>query len=251
MSITKAEIAEALKDLGLPEGGNVLVHSSLSSFGHVVGGANAVIDALLDTVGANGTVMVPTLTGNEGLSQDNPPVFDSAKTPIWTGIIPNTFVMYSQAIRSLHPTHSVAAIGPLAAYLTSTHQHSVTPCDDTSPYGKLAKLENGYILLLGVDHESNTMLHHVEEIVGVQYHMQPGYVCASVIENGVARSFYLMIHKYGEHRDFNVVEPILENRGVQTRGNIGNCTLRLIKAKSMVEIVYRSLMVDHSLLLRK
>jgi aminoglycoside 3-N-acetyltransferase len=250
LTITKGEIVQGLEDIGLPDGAAVLVHSSLSSFGHVQGGAEAVIDALLEAVGADGTVLVPTLTGHERLSRDNPPFFDPDQSEIWTGIIPNTFVKYPQAVRSLHPTHSVAAIGPAAVDLTSDHQYSVTPCDDTSPYGKLAKLENGYVLFLGVDHRSSTMLHHVEEVVGVPYHMQPGFVRATVVENGISREIDLMIHKYGQPRNFSVVEPILENRGIQSKGKIGSSTVRLVKAKEMVEVLCKGLMADGRLLLQ-
>ena len=89
--ITKEIIINGLKELGLKQGDTVLVHSSLSSFGYVDGGADTVIDALLETVGKEGTVLVPTLTGSEHLSAENPPVFDVRNTPCWTGKIPETF----------------------------------------------------------------------------------------------------------------------------------------------------------------
>ena len=71
--------------LGIAPGSKLLVHSSLSSFGYVEGGANAVIDAFLDMVGVQGTLLVPTLTGDETLSAANPPVFDPVVQACWTG----------------------------------------------------------------------------------------------------------------------------------------------------------------------
>ena len=156
-SMTSSAIVEGLKAGGLIVGCQILVHSSLSSFGHVEGGTDAVIDALLAAVGIEGTVLVPTLTGSEKLSPDNPPVFDPVNSACWTGKIPETFRKRSNAMRSLHPTHSVAAIGADAHELIKDHWYSVTPCDESSPYGKLAQRPNGYILLIGVDHESSTM----------------------------------------------------------------------------------------------
>ena len=72
--VHKEDIVRGLGELGLRPGDVVLVHSSLSSFGYVEGGADAVIDALLDAVGPEGTVMVPTLTGSP---EDSPRVVDA------------------------------------------------------------------------------------------------------------------------------------------------------------------------------
>ena len=78
--VTKATVVEGLRRLGLGPGDVVLVHSSLSSLGVVLGGAEAVVDALLEAVSPGGTVMVPTLTGSP-LDRLRPPVFDPQRTP--------------------------------------------------------------------------------------------------------------------------------------------------------------------------
>jgi aminoglycoside 3-N-acetyltransferase len=233
-TITQHDITHGLRELGLRNGDRALVHSALSSFGHVEGGADAVIDALLETVGPAGTLLVPTLTGSEELSPENPPVFDSAQTPCWTGRIPETSRQRPDAIRSLHPTHSVAAIGADAAMLTRDHLDSITPCDALSPYGKLAQLANGYILLLGVDHESNTTMHHIEELAGVDYHMQPGLAAARIVVDGAETVRHILLHAYGTERHFNIMEPVFVERGIQRNGQIGDATLRLIHAGRMV-----------------
>ncbi len=240
-TITQADIVSGLRSLGLRAGDHALVHSSLSSFGHVEGGADTVIDALLQTVGTRGTVLVPTLTGSESLSPDNPPVFDPLGTPCWTGRIPETFRRRAEAIRSLHPTHSVAAIGPDAAALTDDHVNSLTPCDYASPYGKLAADERGCVLLIGVDHQSNTTMHHVEEIVGAAYHMQTGLARARILVNGQEMVRHMLLHAYGTPRQFNVMEPVYIERGIQHTGQIGAATLRLIRAGAMVEITAQAL----------
>ena len=111
VSVSRSDITSGLKQVGLACGSKVLVHSSLSSFGYVEGGADTVIDALVETVGSGGTVLVPTLTGNETLSAANPPEFDPQHTRCWTGLVPETFRKRPNAVRSIHPTHSVSAIG--------------------------------------------------------------------------------------------------------------------------------------------
>jgi aminoglycoside 3-N-acetyltransferase len=248
-SLTKQDIIAGLQALGLGTGHRVLVHSSLSSFGHVERGADTVIDALLETVGSSGTVLVPTLTGSESLSPENPPVFDPVNKPCWTGRIPETFRQRPNAIRSLHPTHSVAAIGADAHALTADHIDSLTPCDHLSPYAKLAQSDNGYILLIGVNHQSNTTMHHVEELVGVAYHMQPGLARARILVDGQEIVRHIMLHAYGSPRNFNIMEPLYLERGIQRSGQIGQATLRLIHARRMVEITAQALRANHRLLL--
>jgi aminoglycoside 3-N-acetyltransferase len=242
------DLLRGLRDLGLAPGDAVLVHSSLSSLGYVEGGADAVIDALLGAVGPDGTVLVPTLTGSQGLDADHPPVYGPHATPCWTGRIPETFRQRPDAVRSLHPTHSVAAIGARAHELTAGHEHSLTPCGPDSPYGRLAR-SGGYILLLGVGHEVNTTFHLVEEIVGVPYHMQPGLVAAQVIEGDNMRTIHLMIHRYGAPREFSRLEPALCEREIQRDGRVGQAHARLIDAGRMVELACQALRQDPSILL--
>lgn len=246
--ITQHDITQGLRGLGLGSGDRVLVHSALSSFGHVEGGADAVIDALLATVGATGTMLVPTLTGDESLSPQNPPVFDPANTACWTGRIPETFRQRPEAIRSLHPTHSVAAIGADADSLTRDHIDSLTPCDGLSPYGKLAQLDNGHILLIGVNHESNTTMHHVEEEVGAAYHMQSELAATRIIVNGDTITRHSLLHAYGTPRHFNIMEPLLLERGIQRNRQIGAATLRLIQADKMVAVTAQALRASPRLL---
>jgi aminoglycoside 3-N-acetyltransferase len=219
----------------------VLVHSSLSSFGHVDGGADAVIDALLESVGSSGTVLVPTLTATAQHSAQDPPVFNASNTPCWTGRIPETFRQRPDAVRSLHPTHSVAAIGAEAVELTKDHAYSITPCDELSPYGKLAQDENGYVLLLGVGHKSNTTFHHVEELAGVDYHMQRDVAKATIIASGeeVRRSY--LLHQWGTPREFEIMEPLFIERGIQRIAQIGDARVSLVQSRGMVQATLRCL----------
>jgi aminoglycoside 3-N-acetyltransferase len=247
-TLTCADIVRGLRELGVQPGTILLVHSSLSSLGYVEGGADAVIDALLTAVGPQGTVLVPTLTGSEALNADNPPHFDPVATPCWTGRIPETMRQRPDALRSRHPTHSVAAIGARAAELVAGHEFCITPCGPDSPYGRLAQL-GGHILLLGVTHSSNTTLHHVEEIVGVPYHMQPGLVAAQIVEKGGLRTVHLMLHRYGAPREFERIEPLLRERDIQRDGPVGAAQARLIDARRMVEVVRQALLQDHTFLL--
>jgi aminoglycoside 3-N-acetyltransferase len=249
--ITQSQLQAGFAALGVPQGGKVLIHSSLRSLGQVEGGAAAVIAGLLDVLGPDGTLLVPTLTGSEELSSQNPPVFDPDRTPSWTGLIPETLRRRPDATRSLHPTHSVVAVGRDAAGLLAGHACSITPCDEWSPYGELAQQTDGYILLVGVTHASNTTFHHVEEMAGLRYHMQEGFAAAQIILHGAAQIRHVVLHRYGPARNFDVMEPLFVEQGIQRIGTIGAATVRLIHAPRMVRATLRAVAADPTLLLAK
>lgn len=157
--IGREEIVDGLRRVGVEEGDLVQVHSSLSAFGYVEGGAETVVEALLEAVGPEGTVMVPTF--NHGSVE----VFDLKTSASTNGAITNALRVRPEAYRSLHPTHPCAAIGPLAELLTSEHLH-VGTFGLRSPLGKLAAM-GGKVLLLGVGMNTNTMAHIGETLYGV------------------------------------------------------------------------------------
>ena len=118
-----AELTAGLRELGLAPGDDVLVHSSLSSLGRVDGGAQTVCEALVRAVSPGGTVCCPTITGSRRYSKSIPPRF-SVDDPCWSGAVPEAMRHRADAVRSLHPTHSVACVGPRAAELTCGHERS-------------------------------------------------------------------------------------------------------------------------------
>jgi len=235
--IFKRDMVQGFKDLGLRDGDIVLVHSSLSSFGYVDGGADAVIDSLLEAVGESGTVMVPTLTGKSSDGKDNPPVFNVRTTPCWTGKIPETFRQRPEARRSLHPTHSVSAIGAGRGELLEGHETGASPCDRFSPYYKNA-MAGGYVMLIGVDQESNTTIHCCEEVAGVPYHLQKDITDIYIKGyNGEEILVKNRLHDWNKPpTDFNRLDAVFKERGIMKIGKIGNSIIRLINAKAMVEL---------------
>ena len=175
--ITQPRIAADLRALGVQPGMTLLVHSSLSALGWVNGGAVAVILALEDALGALGTLVMPTHSSDlsDPANWRNPPVppewcaeiratmpaFDAALTPTWRmGAIPETFRKQDGVLRSHHPDASFAAWGQHARRITENH--ALTPVfGEGSPLARLYELE-GWVLLLGVGHDSNTSLHLAE-----------------------------------------------------------------------------------------
>lgn len=247
--LTGSDLITQLTELGLQAGQQVLLHSSLSSLGNVIGGADTVIDALLEVLGPEGTLVVPTLTGHKDIGPGADVMFDVAATPSWTGRIPETLRQRDGAIRSLHPTHSVAAWGSAAESLTRGHEETLSPCGIGSPYVKLASRLTGKILLLGVGHNSNTTLHSVEELAGVTYHLQDTPTRAIIRSAGreLVRTFWP--HAYGTPRRFPMIEPLLIERGAETTGPVGSSLARLVSAEALIEIGCAVLRIDPEFLI--
>src|SRR5687768_3725758 len=122
-TINRRHVATSLRHLGISAGETVFFHSSLSSLGHVDGGAPEVISGFLDAVGATGTVAVPTFTLVDRVGPFGS-WYDHASLPSTVGLITETLRCWPGAVRSFHPVHSVAALGPRALPLTTGHRHA-------------------------------------------------------------------------------------------------------------------------------
>lgn len=235
MSVDKNQIRAGLQELGVGTGDLLLVHSSLRSFGYVEGGADTVIDALLETVGDSGTVLVPTLTFT--ILKSWPHLFSVSKTPSSTGRITETLRQRKEALRSGHPVSSAAAIGSQAAYLTAAHRD--TPCGPDSPYFRLYEL-GGKVVFFGASLGSNSVFHCAEEIVCPAY---LGYatIADAIVEDMNGRRRTVTARRYdcfdrGIRRHLGNMEPIFRERGLLQRAVIGESRTYVINARENVGV---------------
>lgn len=240
-----AELSRAFAEAGIERGDSILVHSSLSSLGWVEGGADAAVQSLVDSVGWRGTVLFPTLTGRREDSPANPPVFDARQTPCWTGAIPEAARHRPYAVRSLHPTHSVAAMGEHADWFASGHELARTPCGFGSPYDKLADL-GGKIVLVGVTQSVNTSYHMAEEIAGVPYVVQdePLDVVMTDMGGRPVRIRDTRLHRWGAKRDYDSLEMQMIDLGICHIRRVGDAEVRIIDAMLQRMFLVRKLMED-------
>jgi aminoglycoside N3'-acetyltransferase len=165
-------------------GDHVALGLSFKSIGRVLGGPASLVDALLEVVGPNGTIVVPTYTNLFPLprvvSGATDYVFDRHTTDAYTGLFPNTVWRISGAVRSKHPTNSMAAIGQAAHRLLDDHGPGAGAY---SPYSTLGELAGKVLCigigdnLVGIRHQAQALaglLHLVPYRLGVKYRDDAG-----------------------------------------------------------------------------
>jgi aminoglycoside 3-N-acetyltransferase len=176
---TERSLRHDLMALGVQPGTTLIVHSSLSSIGWVVGGPPTVVRALLDELGEEGTLAMPAATPHcaDPATWTSPqvpeawleevrehlPLFDAPTTPTSMGAIPETFRTWPGTLRSDHPLESVCARGAAASEVTREHPLAFSE-GLGGPFGKLYELES-WVLLLGVGFNRCTALHFAESLV--------------------------------------------------------------------------------------
>jgi aminoglycoside 3-N-acetyltransferase len=166
MPVTRVDLLDGLRDLGLHAGMGVMVHSSLKSFGYLAGGPITFIETLQETITPEGTILMPSFNHGVPFHEDGSGYYDPLETPTSNGAIPDTFWRMPEVRRSLNPTHPFSAWGKQARRYTEFHHRTLTMGQD-SPLG-LLHADGGYGLLVGVDYRTNTFYHVVEMTVGAR-----------------------------------------------------------------------------------
>lgn len=161
--IDQMKIIEALHQVGVKKGQTLLIHSFLGAFGSIPGGMEAIIQALKEAVGTSGTLIFPTY--NYDFCHGVP--YNHEETPSQVGQLTEFVRKRDDAIRAFHPVYSHVIMGAKQEYYTQN--------PGTSGFGKNSFFERlrqdpeANILLFGVDWNSATFIHHLEESLQVPY----------------------------------------------------------------------------------
>jgi aminoglycoside 3-N-acetyltransferase len=165
-ALSTNEFAELLTELGVATGATVMVHSSMDEIARRVPSVTPLrfIGMLLDLLGPEGTLLMATFPflGRQLDYVNTHQVFDPRKTPSQVGLITETFRRMPGVIRSLHPTHPIAARGKHARELTESHPLGST-FGETSPLFKMQHF-GGLVIGLGTGFRRFTILHVPEEL---------------------------------------------------------------------------------------
>lgn len=239
---TKEQLLQQLRDMGIRPTDNLLVHSSMKSMGDVAGGADTVIDALMEAV-PEGLLMLPTHTWKQ-MSEEYS-LFDPETEPVCVGIIPELFRKRPGVVRSLHPTHSMAVYGKGAKEYIDGEENRRTPCDPKGCWGRLRDIK-AKILLLGVTHARNTYIHSIEESFGVPERFTEQPVQFQVrMPDGLLKNTEV-------YRHFNKTEPHIsemydkmeagyEQTGAAKKVRLGDATCILCEAEKLYDVTGRIL----------
>lgn len=248
-------LVKDLISLGIEKGDILLVHSSLSKIGWVCGGPQAVIEALIKVVSKEGTIVMPSHSGEwsdpsrwgnppvpEEWYQDiyqNMPAFDIKITPTrGMGRIGELFRTYPGVIRSNHPQVSFSAFGKKSEEVTK--KHSLTPqFGMSSPLGKLYQLK-AKVLLLGVDYDSCTCFHLSETIADGMQKIKMG---TAINEKGERIWKWFNDYDYCSD-DFKKIGYEFEKKEKVKKGKIGNAQSKLFNLTIGVDFAHDWLAIN-------
>ena len=163
---TVDDLVFVLKDICKVKEGDVLfVHSSVENLAVGIP-PHKIIEVLFDIIGPEGTILMPSYP--KLLSYDflkSGEIWDVRNTPSYTGILTEIFRRMGDVKRSLHPTKSVAACGPLRDYLISEHHTNIRPYSEKSPYFKFIR-SKGKAIGLGVSAHYLSLVHTIDDYLG-------------------------------------------------------------------------------------
>lgn len=239
--VAKSELVAQLRQVGIVPGDVLLIHTSMSKMGYLENGPQTAIDALLETLGPEGTLVMPS-SPVAALQVDymaQAPVFDVKSTPSKMGAITEVFRKMPGTQRSLHPTEPVCAHGPQAKFITEGHFGRLTPYDEFSPWQRLAQL-NGKIIYAGVTLiNAGTSLHTLEDSVEFEYpvYTEKIYTVSVIDLKGEEHQVKTRAHNpvWSAKRRCDELIPWFESEGVLTKFSLGKADSLLLHAQPMLD----------------
>jgi len=239
-TVTRDDIRRGLAAVGLEPGDCVIVHSSLSRFGYVEGGPDAVVDAVLDAIGPEGTAVFPNFTGSQADYFGEP-----HEENIYTGVVGRAARRRDDFVNSRHPLYAICAKGPMAAELVALCDRYIFAAGETKFIHVMSRM-GGKALLLGVDHNSNSSVHLIEEFGDLEYKIQDKSCWALTVEEFRAmpeeKQEELRELHSGVNLDYDTVcrfdrmDAPLKREGVMRVGRIGAAEVRLMKIADVVRV---------------
>lgn len=224
--MSRATLAAQLGALGVQQGSVLLVHMSYRAVRPVDDGPRGLIDALRDAVGPDGTIVMPSWTGDDALPFDA----RSTRASEDLGVTADVFWRLPNVDRSAH-CFAFAALGPHAARITADPL-PLPPHRLESPVGRVYELD-GQVLLLGVGHDANTTIHLAEVMAQVPYGV-PKHI--TVLENGQPTRIEYLENDHCCAR-FAFVGEWLRASGLQREGRVGNAHACLVRSRDVVRVV--------------
>lgn len=252
-------LLDGLRELGVKPGDVLLLHSAANSIGAVRDlmkapdtGMRWLLDALIEAVGPGGLLAAPTFTRTFASDKSGPigDVWDPRKSPSRVGSFTNYLRTQPGAVRSDHPTHSIAAIGKRAAEFCAGHswREGATTFDRNGPWGKLVDW-GGKILWIGTAMKTQTAVHVAEDWMRLPYMA----TCAALVDDGGKTREVEVLQSPAGPRDFykdNSKSELAWNAaGLSRHGKVGKASGQLMDAAVFIDWLWKALLADPALLL--
>lgn len=238
---TKNDILSQLHAMNAPQNSVVLMHSSLRSIGNIEGGAQALLDAMIEYFTQDGGLFcVPTHTW-DNIDKDITLDMDSSANCL--GTFATVALKDKRGVRSESPTHSMVVFGDRAKAEDFIKDEPLitTPTAPESCYGKLYAM-GGHVLLVGVAHNRNTYLHAVDEILGTPNRMDNRPIRANLRRSSgqvIERELTLYFTDYIDDISYRFpkYETAFRYHKCIVDGFLGNAPTQLCDARKMKETV--------------
>lgn len=240
---SEEDIINDLKHAGIKPDDNILIHSSLKSFGTIKG--ETIIKALTSYI-TDGLIVFPTHSWAT-MKQDNQ-VFDISKTPSCVGALTNIALNTEGFVRSMHPTHSVCAYGKNKEEYLSLDDNSNTPVNPNGCFGKVLAEKKFKLLFMGAPLSKITFVHSIEEEFDVEDRFTDHIYTFKSVGNKKKIVYHMPKHfstknpHLSEHYE-KLLKPML-NMGIASEHYIGNSLTHIIDADKCRNYVYRLLEDD-------
>ncbi len=244
--ITKKQMLEHLKSLGIVRGMVLLLQCDLNKLGYIAGGAQMVIDCLMELIGYDGTLVVATFTpymcdpSNREIKinrnlwkevRDSMSAFHK-KTSLPKDEFARQFMVNEGVVRSYHPLYSFAAWGKYAKTICDMHPLHFGLNED-SPLGKISEL-NGYCVMLGEVFENSLMFTHVK----YRKKNLPIKIISAPIESNRVVMWKSMLDYEQEEHDFSRVKKIMDEKQIVKSTYIGDVECLLFNAKEVDRLAF-------------
>jgi aminopeptidase-like protein/aminoglycoside N3'-acetyltransferase len=236
--LTLEKLVAEFRELGVTNGDVLFIHSSYKAFGGVDGGPQTVVDALLDAIGPEGTLIMPTFNYDflKGVA------WDVRSTPSQMGVLTELVRTDPRAKRMHHAIYSMSAIGKLADEVAA---HRSNDCFGETTIFKKFRDWDAKILILGLAYsKSITFLHHCEQAADVDYRFLKEFKGMAIDAQGNAHDeAYTMFVRnvdMGVVLDFEPIGALLDSR-VVTRRKIGEADVRLMKCRDVFDVAVKAM----------
>jgi aminoglycoside 3-N-acetyltransferase len=231
--LTKEDLHRFLAAEGIRHDGTVLIHTSMRALGPVEGGCDGLIDGFCSYL-REGLFLVPTHTW-DNVNRRNP-FFDVSETKPCIGALPTVAAFRKDGVRSLHPTHSLAAFGPRAEKYVKGEEWAETPCPKGGAWARLLE-EDATVLLLGVGLNRYTYLHAVDEIIDLPDRLGEPFTVTVTDREGRTVSHPFRSHHHTGSENFENYRKPLEYFGALHQSPLGNASVGVCSARKTAEVL--------------